>query len=319
MTRRDEDDSDAQWSHGPWATTDDDLIRRRLPRGAVAMCGVVLLVVLVLVVGRSDDAATNPNADAARPGTTGTDSTQTTSQHEHVTPVPQPHTDADVADEWDGHPGFTVTELQGDWRRTPGIRAAEAVAVLVARSWLSTSQADLDVGGLSTPVAGGWVEQLAVEATEQLDPHVVVVTLIATVYDSDLHVVRQLRLGVPVTVGTQHPTPVGEPWLLPELPLRMDTPATERVLDEHDLAAARTALDDAGYTDVDVHSLERTDSWPWRAHVDARTPDGHEVTTPVLLRRHLDGFVVAGTVLGATVEHPTSPDNGRDSDREVAR
>ncbi len=302
MAQRAEDDTDTSWEERSWAIAGEDRPGMRLrPLAIVAACGLALAG-LVLVTGRGTDATASAPPEVTT--SAGQDVGGATTGDPSPLDAPHPPEPAVPGDAYGngGQSGFTITELQGDWRSTPGIRAAESVAMLVARSWLSTSAADLDISGLSTSQIGGWVEQLAVEATEQLDPHLVVVTLVATVYDNDADVVRQLRLGVPVRLGREQANVAGEPWLLPELPLDLEPPATDPVDDHHHLDAAYAALIGAGYTDVEIQSLERTDSWPWRAHVSARTAHGYEVATPVLLRRHLDGFVVAGTVL-----HPATP------------
>lgn len=210
--------------------------------------------------------------------------------------------------ESDPSPGevLGLTELRGDWRLGPEVGDLGAVAMLVARGWLSGIGPALRVDGVD-PVGGAYLEQVVVEAVERPAAGAAVVSLAVVVLEEagDGLAARARRLAVPLSVGPDHVRPAGQPWWLPGHDLAPVALATAPVDDHGALLAAAEAVSAAGYRDVEVVSLEQSDLWPWIARVDATTPDGLRVSGPVWLRRHLDGFVVAGTPPPAT--HPAGP------------
>jgi hypothetical protein len=192
----------------------------------------------------------------------------------------------------------TIVQLQGGWRDVPGSTAAGAVAVLTARAWLDEAAPRLDIEGLA-PTGDVRVEELAVEAVEQLDAELAVASLLVVIVRGDPTGSELRRVAVPLHVDGTTPRPAGPPWWLPEPVLRVEPLAGELVEDPSLTLEAVEALERAGYRDVSLHSLERTSSWPWRARIDAVTSAGLRVDTPVLLRRHPQGFAVAGVVDGS--------------------
>lgn len=191
-----------------------------------------------------------------------------------------------------------LTELRGDWRIGPESGDLAAVAAIVARAWLTGVEPVLSVGDLD-PLEGHYVEHLVVEAVERPSTDTAVATLAAVVLEDggEGFVARVRRLAVPLVVGPAGGRPAGPPWFLPAPDLRPAALPTVPVDDPAVLLAAAEAVTAAGYLDAELHALERTDHGPWVARISARTPDGVAVDGPVWLRRHLDGFVVAGTPL----------------------
>ncbi len=184
-----------------------------------------------------------------------------------------------------GHDDVIALQLQADWRQHPGAQAAAATAIVTAASWMS---GELDI----TPA------HFATEAVEMLDGRVAVVTTQAVTASGDV-----LRFGVTARIDGHTPRVVGEPWLLPELQSDQASLTTSALEEPQLHREAIDALVDAGYQDVQLHHLERTDSWPVFAHITARTPQGRPVTSPVVLRRHVGQFVLAGTVLPEGAAH----------------
>ncbi len=181
---------------------------------------------------------------------------------------------------------LTLLEVQGGWRSRPGSTSASAVATGAAASWLGSLEGD----------AHPRYVQLAVEAIEQLDARLAVITL-AAVPASTADGLR--RIGVAVWIDGEHPRVASAPWWLPELPTEVHPLRGTAIDDPARQVAAVDALVSAGYQDIELLRLEQTDSWAYLATIDARTPRGELVATPVLLRRHLDGYAVAGIVLPA--------------------
>jgi len=226
-------------------------------------------------------------------------------------PPPQPVADGDAvqgtADEppsaGDAPPGqgtddpvLEITELRGDWRLGPEVGDLGAVAMLVARAWLGGAGPVLSVDGLE-PLTGTYLEQVAVETVERPGPGVAVVSLSAVVLEAqgEGFVARARRLAVPLAVGDVRVRPAGQPWWLPGHDLTPTTLETTPVDEEPEMLAAAQAVSDAGYQEVELVALERSGTGPWIAWVESITPEGLEVSGPVWLRRHLDGFVVVGT------------------------
>lgn len=266
---------------------------RRSPRGALVLAVAAapwLVVAALLVLPRGAPAA--PGATPAdTPAAHSThDATGTASHDAAIAATPGSLTDL-----------LGVTQLQGGWRSAPGADAAVAIATIAARSWLVEHDPQLAALGATARLA----VEIVPEAVEQVTGDLVVVTLLATDARAGASHAGVRRVAMPVWLRGTDAQPAGAPWWLPEPALVPTVLAGEPVGDAHELLAASEALHAAGYVDVEVLSLERTDSWPYRAQVRARTPDGRDVSTPVLLRRHLGGFAVAGTVT-----RPAPPWNG---------
>jgi hypothetical protein len=197
-------------------------------------------------------------------------------------------------------------ERRGRWRVEAGAEEAVALAVVAARAWLTGVEPVLDLGldpaQQGADGGGGYAEHLVVEAVEQPAPDAVVVTLVAVVLDtegSSPPAVR--RLAVPVAWTPDGPRLAGSPWELPPPILDRVVLAREATTDATDLEAARSALAAAGLPDLDLVALHRTGGWPVIAEV---TTPGTDVTREVWLRRHLGGYVVAGTTLAGNNPAP---------------
>lgn len=270
---------------------EDEPSTRRPSRRAVAIgvaAAVPWLAVAAIVLlpsrGSAPDTDGAPTATAADAVPDGHTPDPRTRQDDHVPSVD------DLLDE------VTIVQLQGGWRDAPGPAAAGAVATVAARAWLTGHAPRLDIDGLDSLGGDTYVEHVAVEAVEQMDADIAVVSMLAVVLHGDPLVVDWRRLAVAVRVDGTAPRPAGDPWWLPEPELRLEPLVGEPVDDPLIALQVVEALDQAGYRDVELVALERTASWPWRAHVDARTPAGRRVDTPVLLRQHPQGFTVAGIV-----------------------
>jgi hypothetical protein len=193
-------------------------------------------------------------------------------------------------------PGLELTEIRGRWRVAPGPEEATALAVVVARAWLTGLEPRLEVEGIEPAPGELYAEHLVVEAVEQASPEAAVVTLLAIVLDGgdDLRTAVR-RLAVPIAFERDGPRPAGPPWWLPGPQLEPLDPERMPLETPEDLLAASQAIQAAGFDDVQLHGVWRTSGWPVIAEVTGTAPDGSRLDGPVWLRRHLDGFVVAGT------------------------
>ncbi len=288
--------------------------RRRWLLPLIAVPWLVVAALLVLPGRMGSEAGLSEPATTAGPGepAVGADT---------AGPVPDDlsahaSTDADPAARSDAPPPTTdpqvgagpelpavtleLEELRGRWRVGPGSEEAAALAIVIARAWLTGLGPRLELEAAS-PDPTSYAEHLVVEAVEHPSPRTTVVTLLAVLLsdpeDADA-AVEVRRLAVPLATGGGTPQPAGAPWSLPG-PTLAQAEADLRPLDDPDAAlAADTALAVAGLGELAVTELRTADGWPVVAHAS----DGeHEHT--IWLRPHLDGFVVAGSTLaGADAE-----------------
>jgi len=175
-------------------------------------------------------------------------------------------------------------------------QAAGAAATAIARAWITGIDPQLGISGLE-PAGDSWyVEHLAVEAIEAFDDDIAVVSLIAIVIGGSPETLTAhvRRVAVPMSVRGV-PRPAGMPWWLPEPQWDVRPPNSHRVEDPDAQQQAVEALRQAGYTDVQLVGLHRSDGWPWLAHMQGRTRAGQPVDGEVMLYRARDRFVVAGS------------------------
>jgi hypothetical protein len=219
-------------------------------------------------------------------------------------------------------PGWWLPEHRDNGRPGPGDGVTASVAVAVARAWLTGLPPRLEVGGITPAGDEGYVEHLAVEAIERPEAGAAVVTLLAVLLEvGEEQTADVRRLAVPLVEEAGGPRPGGSPWWLPAPDLAAVPVDGEPVDDPALLAAATAAIHGAGLDHLEVVALERTFRWPWIARVRAdgsRAPDG-EADGAVWLRRHLDGFALAGEPLprapsGAPVPDTSSPRHGNDEE-----
>ncbi len=279
----------------PWFDDEDGLARgdgRRRIRLLLAAATVPWLVVVLLVVRQAGEVPEPVGETAADP----------VAADEPPQPAAVATDDADEAT--DPVEVLSLTEIRGDWRMGVGDGDVAAVAVLVARAWLTGVDPILPINGFD-PYPDGYAEHLVVEAIERPDAGAAIVTLTAIVLEPDANglAATPRRLAVPLMLD-DGVHPAGEPWWLPEPVLEPVTVELEPVSDPEEQLAAAEALTAAGYLDVELLTLGNADGWPWIAQVRARTPGGAVVEGPVWLRRHLHGFVVVGTPLPDTVTRP---------------
>ena len=218
--------------------------------------------------------------------------------------APADPTDLDRASP--GRAALELMEFRGRWRPLPGPEEAAALAVVVARSWLTGVEPILDLGAFPPELPEGYAEHLVVEAVERPTPEAAVVTLLAVVLENgeDLGVdVR--RLAVPIAWDDTGPRPAGAPWWLPGPVLDPLAPQVESIDDPDEQLLAVEALTNAGYQDVELHGLSRgVTGWPLIAEVEARTPRGHLVDGAVWLRHHQGRLVAAGTPVSTSGSPP---------------
>lgn len=211
----------------------------------------------------------------------------------------------------DGGPGrspdLEVTERRGRWRVEPGIEEAAALAVVVARAWLTGLEPVLAVDGVAPAEPDGYAEHLVVEAVEQPGTDAAVVTVVGIVLGGDDLEARVRRVAVPVSLRSDGPRIAGRPWELPAPSLEIDEPERRRIDDPDERLAASEALLAAGIGEHALVALHDTPGWPVIAEVQV---DGSASTSSVWLRRHLDGFVVSGTTVSAVDEDDADGDGG---------
>jgi hypothetical protein len=213
-------------------------------------------------------------------------------------------------------PGWWLPEHRGNRRPGPGDGVTASVAVAVARAWLTGLPPRLEVRGITPAGDQGYVEHLAVEAIERPDAGAAVVTLLAVVLEvGEEQTADVRRLAVPLVEEAGGPRPGGSPWWLPAPDLAAVPVDGEPVDDPALLAAATAAIHGAGLGHLEVVALERTSRWPWIARVrgdGSVAPDGEAegraADGAVWLRRHRDGFAVAGEPLPRTPSGAPVPD-----------
>lgn len=288
------------WFDGP--EQDHDADRRRTPRRWLLPLLAVpwLVVVGLLVLPRGDRSDPSPSSAGDAPA-----AEEPASDALSATDPPPPAADppsaagAPTADELPPPTGGPATvleleELRGRWRVGPGSEEAAALAIAIARGWLTGLGPRLALPG-ATPQPDTYAEHLVVEAVEHPSERTSVVTLLAIVLrdpDGAEAGVEVRRLAVPLATDQGAPRPAGAPWLLPGPTL---APAEVELvpLDDPQAAdAATTALAVAGLGDLEVRALATAEGWP----VVATVSDGDGDHT-IWLRPHLDGFVVAGSTL----------------------
>jgi hypothetical protein len=318
-----------RWAEPPrdWLDElDDEPVHRRAPRRSrrlLVLAGLPWLVVLaaLLLPDASDPSGQLPELADAVPDHTGPDdgagptaSAGMSSEAEVVDEQPPNSTvpsDGDAPSDgaagsdptptaWEGELAdeLWAIEYPGPWRSTASVEEAVALAVVVARAWLTDVDPRLDLAGIAPAGTGRYVEHLVVEAVEVPAPQHAVVTLLAVLLEGEDELAAVVRrLAVPLAFDADGAAPGGTPWWLPGPSLEARPPATTTVEDPAELLTAAEALEAAGYTDVELARLERTEGAAALATVTARTPDGDPVDGTVWLRRHLDRYVVSGLAL----------------------
>jgi hypothetical protein len=208
----------------------------------------------------------------------------------------------------DGMDQLQLEEMRGRWRLGPDVEEAASLGVVVARAALTGVEPPLEIEDVGPAPPDAYAEHLVVEAVERTERDATVVTVLAVVLEGEEELTTDVRrLAVPIRLEATGPRPAGAPWELPP-PELAPRPAELDPLDDPtaELVAAE-ALERAGLDDLELLALHTTEGWPVVAEV--RDPED-DATSTVWLRRHLDGFVVAGsTVVGS---EPGSDEPGSD-------
>jgi hypothetical protein len=323
----------SHWTSGDWADDPEDHGRplRRRSRLLLLLAAAPWLVVVWLLGAPAGpapeaDPGTSPEAtpageeqapDQQAPDQQAPDEQAPVEQATHdeeavpghgsvAAPTNQP-TDPDGLPAVDAGPADEVLllEQRGRWRVAPGAEEAAALAVVVARAWLTDHEPHLAIADVQPPEVGRYAEHLVVEAVEATAPELTVVTLLAVLLDGHDELTTTVRrLAVPIALDAVGARPAGSPWWLPGPTLSPAPPATQPIEDVDDLLAAATALEAAGYEDVTVGGLEDLGGTAVIAAVTARTPEGEPIDGPMVLRRHVDRYVVAGDVLARAEPTP---------------
>ena len=285
---------------------------------AIAAIPWMLVAALVLLPDRTvNPAGTASPPSAAADTQAGTTTTAVpSSDSAPAPPVPPAPSAADRLDtEVDTpirHPHDAGTTLADIGTELSTRDSLAAVATVVARAWLTGVSPHLDVPGLTPTDPSSYAEHVVVEAIDRHDPHLAVVTVLAVQLRESPEGLRvdTRRVAVPLATTDGRVHPVDEPWWLPTPDLRSGDLPAEPQTDPAWFEAAVTGLRAAGLQDIEVTALERTDHWPWRAHITARTADGQPIDGPVWLRWTGQGFEVAGHVPASSAATPpdTPPD-----------
>jgi hypothetical protein len=204
-----------------------------------------------------------------------------------------------------------------EWRSpNPDLHAAAALAIVVARAWLTDVSPRLLVPGIEPPGGNRYAEHLVVETIDAPAADAAVATVLAVLLeDGDPLSTRVRRIAVPLALDPDGARPGGQPWWLPAPDLSTRELRTVPIDDPAALAAAADALTRAGYLDAVVESLTASPGWPAQATVRAMTPEGEPIAGPVWLRPEVDGYAVAGAPAGRPLgpdphAPPTWPDPG---------
>lgn len=279
---------------GDLALDDWDRPRDRMPPRrwlAVAAVAPWLVVVALLARGLVDGPAPKAPDPASSEAPSAPTATASGAATPTTAPSGTPATTSPATIATTATAGTTV----GDRGRAVGL------ALSVARSWLSTQPSPLALDGIE-PAPGAdkrYLEHLAVESVDHPARGALVVTVRAVVLPIDgqaYGAAEVVRAAVPVRLTDVGPRPGGPPWWLPTEDIAPAPPTTEPVDDPDLQLAAVDAVTAAGYTDVQLDGLERTDGWAWIAHVRARAPgQDREGPHAVWLRSDVGRFVVAGT------------------------
>lgn len=174
-------------------------------------------------------------------------------------------------------------------------RALISLATVVARAWATGVDPELPVVGVDPSQQPRYAEHVTVEAVHREGELAVVVLLAVILEQFDDGMGAELRrIAVPLVEGPEHPALAGAPWWLsPPSFAPAEVLATPDEDPEH-LRAAEDALRDAGYRDIEVHGLGRSDGWAWIVDVAAVAPGGEPVEGALWLREASHGFELAG-------------------------
>jgi hypothetical protein len=270
-----------------------------LALAALPWVAIVLLLSTGTLPGQgADRGATDPHEPVGRAGDheAGEDHADATPSHtggpdRSAGPEPAPPIAPAVGEQ---------APISDGERRAVDDRVA-AVAIVVARAWLTDVGPALEVEGVA-PRSDRYLEHVTVERTEVMGEHAVV-TLAAVVLERDGEVytgVRARRLAVPVALDVP-PRPAGPPWWLPDTDLAPVEPQlTEEITDPEVLLSLAEALTESGLDGAAVVGAGRTaDGW-WVVEVggtgatDQDDSDGGDAPERVWMRPGRDGPVVAG-------------------------
>lgn len=171
-----------------------------------------------------------------------------------------------------------------------------AIATMVARAWATGADPRLTVAGVRPPDSPRYAEHVAVEAIHREGGLAVVVLIAVILEHSEDGVTADLRrIAVPMVEGGEAPAIAGTPWWLPAPDFTSFELRSHPVEDADHIEAASEALRQAGYADIEVVSLHRSDHWPWIVDATALAPRGEPHEGPLWLRPTADGFVLAGS------------------------
>jgi hypothetical protein len=319
IARRDEPLGDSGRRDSAWLDEPDDEVARRPRPGLLVVAALPWLLVVALLVlpgrlGGDGPGATEPTgADAPRPdapvggtsgaidapvgGTSGAiDASGSETPTGSATGAGATDAGGEAAPGGAADPatrGGSATELTGTHTgdgRDPVEAEAAALALVVARGWLTGVAPVLDVAGRPPPIDDRYAEHLVVEGIDRPGPEAAVVRVVAVVLSGGTQLEASIeRLAVPVALTPEGPHPAGAPWPLPPPATAPLLPAVDTIDDAEQLLAAREALADTGFDPDLLVGLGATSGWPVIATLsDATTPE-------VWLVRDGDGFLVAGT------------------------
>jgi hypothetical protein len=314
-----------------WLSEDDEAPDQSAPTRRWLLVGAATLpwlVVVALLATGTGSTGTEPAMDAATPSDASDGEGDAADAPVRLGPDPAEPPDRRPVPELDSsRPRATHDEARSgpdvDPATADRTQEAAALAVMIARSWLTDVGPRLRVEGID-PRPDRYLEQAVVESVE-VHGDLAVVGLLAVVLERDDDTYGEVaahRLAVPVRLAPSGARPAGPPWWLPAPDLEPAPPALETLEDPDLGVAVAEVLASHGYEELEVLRLATHGDGLLVAEITARLGDGRRADGPVWLSPTPAGPALAGasppqdtSTFDATTPTGSDPDPG-DEDLE---